>query len=195
MKKSKDSIEMWLEQGIDVPGRTVLLQGEVDESLLDRATSAFHLFSDKTEPVIVLLDTPGGDIIAGMAIYDLIKNCASHVTVRVVSQAASMGAVILQAGDVREAYPHAVVMHHVGSQSIGGHSKNVQLQYEFEKKLNDRIDRIMVNRVNEKRDRDGEKQIQLSDWKRHDLWDRWLLADEAIEWGLLDSIFRLKGNK
>lgn len=195
MKKSKDSIELWLEQGIDVPTRTLMLFGEVDEALLDRATSAFHLFSAKTDPVTVLLNSPGGDVAQGMAIYDLIKNSEAPVTIRVVGEACSMGAVILQAGDVREAYENSVIMHHVGEMSFSGHAENVKLNQQFEVKYGNRIDLIMLESINEKLEKDGQKPKTMAWWKKHDLWDRWLTADEAIEMGLLDSIYKLKAKK
>lgn len=100
-----------------------------------------------------------------------------------------MAAVILQAADIREATRNSVVMTHIGSTSGSGHKENVKRQIKFEEKLDVVLDDIMIAKINAKRKAQGEDSITRNWWKKHDLFDNYMLADEALELGLLDRIY------
>jgi ATP-dependent Clp protease protease subunit len=188
-RKDPNWIEYWFKFGIDVPNKAFFLQGEVDSDLVDAATCAFHMFEMDDKPVTIFMNCPGGDEVQGMAVYDLIKNSRCHVTIRVTGEACSMGAVILQAADIREALPHAVIMHHSGdANSYPSHKENNRRFQKFMERYDNFLDRIMLDRVNEKRLKDGLEPKDLSWWKKQDTWDQWLLPEDAIQLGLLDRI-------
>lgn len=190
-KKNKtEDAELWLQYGIHLPTKTMRLDGEVTANLVERVIDAFVLFNlDPDYPVTILLNCPGGDEVQGMAIYDLIRASPCHVTIRVIGEACSMGTVILQAADIREALPNAIIMHHTGEGNpISGHKINVKKYVKFSEKYDDIIDNIMLGRVNEKRSKEGFESRSLAWWKKEDTWDRWLSPREAIELGLLDTV-------
>lgn len=188
-KYSEDS-ELWIQYGIHLPSKTVRLDGGVDSELVERTMDAFHLFNLDSNPVTILLNCPGGDEVQGMAIFDLIKASPCHVTIRVVGEACSMGAVILQAADHREAMPHSVIMHHTGEGNpYYGHKENVRRYYKFSEEYDEFLDNVMLVRINEKRAKDGLDTKTISWWRKEDTWDKWLSPKEAIDLGLLDGIF------
>ena len=189
-KKSVDYVNTFLDSGIDIPGSTIYLKGEIDNDTLDIITSGFHLMPP-ANPVLVLINSPGGCTYAGMGIYDIIRAHKGQVTTRVVGEACSMGCVILQAGDIREASENSVLMHHVGETAYSSnHPRNIKERYKFNERHDNRIDALMLERVNEYMRKMGESEWTMSKWKERDTWDRWYFADEAIKAGLLDRIWR-----
>lgn len=189
MKKGKDAIEVFLEHGIDIPGRTIYLKGGIDEDTLDAVTSGFHLMPADSD-VLVILNSPGGCLASGFAIYDLIKAHKGQVTIRVVGEAISAGCLILQAGDVREATPNSTIMHHVGTAGASDHAKNMELFMDFYKKMQERMNSILLEQINERRAEQKLEPRSKGWFKEHNMWDRWLWPEEAIEAGLLDKIYR-----
>lgn len=187
-KRSLDHLALWIERGIDVPGKTLRLWGDVDDDMLDTCMTAFHLFGPQTD-LTILMNSHGGETWAGMAIFDLIANHEGHITMKVIGSACSMAFVILQAADQREAVEHAVLMHHVGSSSLPEqHTKNNDLLYEFNKKHNHKIDEVVLARLNETLKSRGQKPMTMRQWKDRDIWDRWMGPEEAIKLGALDKI-------
>lgn len=188
-RRSAENERIWLEHGIDVPGKTLYLKGGVDDDMLDVATSALHLFGQDSD-VLILLNSGGGDTFAGLAIYDLLQSHTGEVTVRVVGMAASMACVILQGGDVRQATRNSVLMHHVGTKEfVSDHAKNVERMVKFSASHDERIDQIMLNRVNEHMVETGQPQLSLAQWRHRDTWDQWLFPEQAIATGLLDEMW------
>lgn len=190
MKINRDVLDVWHDDDLDLDSRTFFLYGDVDAAFMIRATKALHLLAQEEEPITILLNTGGGDEACGMGVYDLIKAFPSHVTIRVIGEALSMGAVILQAADLRQAMPHAVIMHHSGTTSVpDDHKTNAKAYMDFYTQYDDHIDQIMLDRINEKRTEDGERLWTVKDWRKEDTWDRWMLPQVAIEKGLLDEIY------
>lgn len=191
MAKSKPQewAEVFLDSGIDVPGRTIYLKGDIDDDTLDIVTSGFHLMP-KNQPVTVIVNSGGGDTWAGMGIYDTIKAHGADVTVRVVGKACSMACVILQAGAIREATANSVLMHHVGEvEYASNHPRNFKELSKFSEKHDERIDVLMLARVNEKMKETKKTLWTMTKWKERDTWDRWFFPEDAIEMGLLDRIY------
>lgn len=185
-KKDSDNMDKWLEHGTDPERNTVLINGEIDGAAADRVLSAFHLF-DPNKPVLVILNSEGGSEFSGLAIYDTIKAHPSEVTIRVMGEASSMAAVILQAGDVRQASPHSTIMTHIGSWGVEGtHKKNAKRYLQHSEKMDKILDQIMLSRVNEKHS-DHPKTMEW--WSRREQFDNWMMAAEALELGLIDEIY------
>lgn len=188
-RRSADISSLWLEHGIDIPGKTVYLKGGVDADMLDVAQSAFHLFGPASD-VLVLLNSYGGNTWYGMGIYDLLKSHEGDVTVRVVGEACSMGCVILQGADIRQASKNSVIMHHVGTLGVDSlHSKNFDRYVRFQKAHDERIDRLMLERVNERMAATGKPLMTLEQWQDRDTWDQWMFPEDAIAIGLLDEVW------
>ena len=190
------------------PSRGIIsLADEIDADTLYLFTLRMYAMKPD-QSLLILLNSPGGNVQAGMGIYDLIKAHKGTTTIRVIGEACSMACVILQAGDIRQAMPNSVLMHHVGTFGMEGHAKNMKHYAAFYKKQSERIDSIMLQRVNERiaKSIEATKLIKLTDtagaesleeeklktkawWTERDLWDNWMFPEDAIAIGLLDSIY------
>lgn len=103
------------------------------------------LDADNNYPITVHMHSIGGDLFSGMAIFDSILTCRSHVTTIVYGQAESMSSIILQASDRRIMMPNAYFMLHYGSTGFFGHYLDAVNYMDFEKRYNERILNIYVN--------------------------------------------------
>jgi len=101
MSDKKSDLETLLENGVDIRNRTIYLQGEIGEPLTFKFIRQIRYLDQTTGNILVILDSEGGDVMGGFAIYDEIRACQNDITIRVVGSAMSMGSVILQAGDKR----------------------------------------------------------------------------------------------
>ena len=132
-----EEFNQYYQYGIYTPGRLLDLTGEIDE---DRARDfikgirTLDYVSDKE--IRVLINTPGGDVTQGLAIYDAIRECNSRVITHAVGPCWSMGAVILQAGDYRLMSQNATIMIHVGTAEFGeDHWQNIDNWHKELKRL------------------------------------------------------------
>ena len=99
------------------------------------------LDQENDNSIIIHMHSVGGEWADGMAIYDAITMCRSHVTIIVYGQAESMSSIILQAADTRIMTPNAYFMSHYGSTDAGGDYLNVQNWVKYEKQICD----VMMN--------------------------------------------------
>ena len=132
----------------------------------------------------VVLNSPGGDVIAGMGLFDLLTRMRRegwYITTRANGYAASMGGILLQAGDHRvcdrEAY---ILIHEIQSGAIGTMGE-LEDEITFLKKIQERIIGIFVSRSGGK----ITKRQFVSNWRRKN-W--WLNSDEALKLGIVDEI-------
>lgn len=188
-KKNKDWVDTFLDRGIDVPGKLIFINGGIDETTLEILVAGLHLIGPDEE-VTILINSPGGDLSAGLAMYDVISNYSGTVTARVVGEACSAACILMQGADIREATPHSTIMHHVGEGAIEGHAKNVKMWAEFYEKMLEKVDAIMLSRINERREHYDQEPRSKSWWRERNQFDRWMFPEEAIEFGLLDRIYR-----
>jgi ATP-dependent protease ClpP protease subunit len=104
----RDDITHFIDEDIYLPTRTLYmgstgdndgLENGVNYSMAERMIKGLHILdSSATEqPITIIMNNLGGDFVHGMAIYDAIKICRNHITIKVFGHAMSMGAIILQA--------------------------------------------------------------------------------------------------
>lgn len=187
-KNSADWVDIFLHYNIDVPGKLIFLNGEVSNQTLDQVISGLHLIGPDKE-VLLLINSQGGDLTAGLGIYDAISQYGGQITGRVVGEACSAACILLQACDIREAVPHATIMHHIGEATYSNHAKNFQLFADFYKKQLDQVDQLLLTRINLARNERGEESKSVAWWRDKNQWDRWLTPEEALAIGLLDRIY------
>ncbi len=186
-KLELDRVKFLYETGIDLNTSTMYINQEIDDELLARVTVAFIALKDR--PITILLNSAGGDVWVGMAIIDQMRAHKHPVTVKINGVAASMACVIAQAAAKRVASPNAILMHHVGSIEVPeGHYKNVKKLIAFNDKYSERVNQLMLDRVNEKRAADKEDPRTMAWWKEFDSFDRWYTAEEALQIGFIDEI-------
>jgi ATP-dependent Clp protease, protease subunit len=164
--------------------RRIFLWGAVtDETGKDICEKLLYLEADAPgKDITFYINTPGGSITAGMAIYDTIKLLASPVTIVVTGMAASMGSVLLCAAPKgrRLIYPHARVLIHqplIAGRFIGP-ATDINIQAKEMEKLRDELNQILATASGqpfEKIAKDTDRDFYLN-------------AKEAIEYGLADKI-------
>lgn len=142
------------------------------------------LFLDADNPgrdINLYINSPGGSVSAGLAIYDTMQFLKSPVSTICMGMAASMGAFLLAAGapGKRQALPHARVMIHQPSQSGGGGSaSDIEIQAKEILYLREKLNTLMAKHT-------GQPMEQI---ERDTDRDRWMSAEEAKTYGLIDSI-------
>lgn len=135
---------------------------------------------DAERPISLYINCPGGVIYHGLAIYDTMRHVQAPVHTYAVGVTASMGTVLLASGEAgnRYALPHATVHMHPAGGSAQGYAPDVEIQYKELKRVEDLLHRLLSKHTGQ-----SVKQI-AADFER----DRFMTADEAVEYGLVDQI-------
>ncbi len=141
------------------------------------------LFLESDEPeqdIYLYINSPGGVVSSGMAIYDTMQYIKPDVQTICLGQAASMGAFLLAAGakGKRFALPNSRIMIHQPSGGFQGQSTDIQIQAEEIKKLRDTLDEILAKHSGQK------KEKIRKDTER----DHFMTGEEAREYGLIDNV-------
>ena len=137
---------------------------------------------DPGAPITVLFNSPGGPVLDGLALYDFLRQLRAmghHLTTVALGRAASMGAVVLQAGDRRLIGENAFMLIHEVSNLSSGKVSEMEDGVEFSRRLQHRLVAILASRS-----RLTAQQIQRR-WARKE-W--WLDAPEAVALGLADAV-------
>ena len=160
--------------------RIVFVTGRIDdEAAEDIITSLLYLESQSEEKEVkVIINSPGGEVRSGLAIYDAIRLMSAPVITVCTGTAASMGAVIFAAGDKRIMLPHSEIMIHdpsYGSLNVD-HMKPHEIQERVDslKKTGDELIKILMERT-------GRTEEEIRDKTRE---DSYFAPKEAIEFGL-----------
>ena len=165
--------------------RIVMLNGPV-EDMMSNVIVAQMLYLESENPdkdINLYINSPGGAVTAGLAIYDTMQYIKSPVYTYVMGQACSMGSLLAQAGEPGKRFmlPHARHMIHQPSGGASGQATDIQIHAEEIIKLKKELTNVYV-RHNSK----GKTFEELSqDMER----DKFMSADEALEYGLIDEIF------
>lgn len=152
------------------------------------------LDSQNNNHIIVHMQSIGGEWSDGMAMYDAIRMCNSHVTIIAYGQAESMSSIILQAADTRIMTPNSYFMSHYGSTSMTGDYQNVQNWMKYEQRLCDIMIDIYCKRcVKGKyfKEKFGTNSIvKVKNFLSQKLKDGdWYLnAEEAVYYGFCDGV-------
>jgi ATP-dependent Clp protease protease subunit len=165
--------------------RIIFLGTEVNDAVAN-AIIAQLLFLDSQDPdkdIYLYINSPGGSVTAGMAIYDTMRYVRAEVSTICVGQAASMGAFLLSAGakGKRRALPHARVMIHQPSGGTGrAQATDIQIIAKEIQRVKDELNRLMALHTGQPVEKVTE------DTER----DNFMTTDEALAYGLIDEIIR-----
>ncbi len=166
---------------INLENRIVLLTGEIEDDMAASVISQL-LYLDNTaqEKITMYINSPGGSVSAGLAIYDTMKLIKSPVSTVCVGHAASMGAVILSGGSKgqRLILPHAEVMIHQPSGGIEGQSSDMLIAAEHIKETRQVLNRSLSENTGKK----------LKEIERDTERDFWMSATAAVEYGIVDKV-------
>ena len=139
---------------------------------------------DSERDINIYLNTPGGSVYAGLGIYDTMQFISSRVATICTGMAASMGAVLLVAGEkgMRAALPHSRVMIHQPLGGIQGQASDIEITAREILKLKDELYQIISDHSGQT----IEKIRQDADR------DYWMTAKEALEYGMIDKVYSKK---
>jgi ATP-dependent Clp protease protease subunit len=162
--------------------RIVFLRGEVTDPMANLLCGQLLLLSaaDPVRDIRLYINSPGGSVTAGMALYDAMQFVPNDVATVAVGFAASMGQFLLTAGTPgkRFALPHARIMMHQPSGGIGGSATDVRIQAEnmlHAKRTLQQLTAEQTGRTVEEIEKDADR-------------DRWFTAAEAAAYGLVDQV-------
>lgn len=161
--------------------RIILLSGEInDEKANSIVGQLLYLDSINQNNINIYINSPGGSITAGMAIYDTMNFVKSKVSTICIGMAASMAAFILSSGEkgLRFCLPNSEVMIHQPLGGAQGQATEIKIAAERILKIKEKINKILSKNTNQ-----DLKKIE-TDTER----DYFLSAKEALEYGIIDKI-------
>lgn len=162
--------------------RIVMLNGEVEDNMASNivAQLLFLEAEDPNKDVHLYINSPGGSVTAGMAIYDTMQFIKCDVSTVCIGMAASMGAVILSGGakGKRYALPNAEIMIHQPSGGSRGQASEMIIAAEHILKTREKLTKIVADNCGRK------YEDVLADMDR----DNWKSAEESLEYGIIDKI-------
>ncbi|ANZ42487.1 MULTISPECIES: ATP-dependent Clp protease proteolytic subunit [Lentzea] len=162
--------------------RIIVLGSQVEEGIANQITAQLLLLAaeDPEKDITLYINSPGGSVTAGMAIYDTMQLIEPDVATVAMGLAASMGQFLLSAGapGKRQALPHARILMHQPSAGVGGTAADIAIQAD----MLTRTKREMAELIAEHTGQPVERIIADSDR------DRWFTAQEALEYGFVDKV-------
>ena len=162
--------------------RIIMLSGPIEDNMANSivAQLLFLDAQDSTKDIYLYINSPGGVVTSGMAIYDTMNFIKSDVQTIVIGMAASMASVLVSSGTKGKRFglPHSTVMIHQPSGGAQGQQTEIQIAAEEILKT-----RKMINEILAKNSGQSFEQVE-QDTER----DHYLTAQEAVDYGLLDGI-------
>jgi ATP-dependent Clp protease, protease subunit len=162
--------------------RIVFLGSEINDDVANLVTAQF-LFLESEDPekeIAFYINSPGGSVTAGLAIYDTMQFIRPPVSTLCLGQAASMGAVLLAAGHRgrRHALPHSRIMIHQPLGGAQGQATDIDIQAREILRMREEINGIIVRHTGQ----------QLKKIEKDTDRDMFLTPDQAVEYGLIDEV-------
>jgi ATP-dependent Clp protease protease subunit len=162
--------------------RIIVLGSEVDDQVANRLCTQLLLLSaeDPRADISLYINSPGGSVIAGLAIYDTMRLIPNDVSTLAMGLAASMGQFLLCAGTPGKRYslPHAQVLMHQGSAGFGGTAADVEIYAEQLARTGATMTALTAQHTGQPVDRIEQDSLR----------DRWFSAEEALAYGFIDHI-------
>jgi len=165
--------------------RIIFLGGPIDDAVANVviAQMLFLYADDPEKDIFLYINSPGGSITAGMAIYDTMQYIGADIQTICVGMAASMGAFLLAAGakGKRTALPNSEILIHqplIGGSGLSGQATEIEIHTKHLLKVRDKLNKILAERTGqslEKIERDTDRDYYMS-------------AEEAKEYGIVDQI-------
>lgn len=163
--------------------RIIFLTGEIDDAMANTIVAQLiYLESDNpSKPISMYINSPGGSVSAGLAIYDTMKYISCEVSTICIGMAASMAAVLLSSGTKgrRFCLKNSEVMIHQPLGGMQGQASDIKIQAEHILKLKSKLNGILAENT-------GKSLLTI---ERDTDRDNYLSAEEALEYGLVDRIF------
>lgn len=165
--------------------RIILLSGEIDDNLANSVVAQLlYLDSISNDDISLYINSPGGSVTAGMAIYDTMNFVKSDVSTICLGMAASMAAFLLSSGEKKKRFilPNAEVMIHQPLGGAQGQATEIKIAAEHILKLREKLNCILAKNTNQ------ELKTIESDTERDNFMD----SSEALKYGIVDKIIEKK---
>ncbi|MFT4415286.1 ATP-dependent Clp endopeptidase proteolytic subunit ClpP [Fredinandcohnia humi] len=169
--------------------RIIMLGSAIDDNVANSIVSQllFLAAEDSEKDISLYINSPGGSITAGMAIYDTMQFIKPQVSTICIGMAASMGAFLLAAGEKgkRFALPNSEVMIHQPLGGAQGQATEIEIAAKRILFLRDKLNRILADRTGQ----------PLEVIERDTDRDNFMTAEKALEYGLIDKVMFPQDNK
>lgn len=163
--------------------RIIFITGEINDTTADIVVAQLIYLEgkDADKPINIYINSPGGSVTAGLAIYDTMNYIKCDVSTICIGLAASMGAFLLSSGakGMRYALPNAEIMIHQPLGGASGQASDVAIHAEHILKTKEKLNRILAKNSG----KDYETVVKDTDR------DNFLSAEEALAYGLIDEIY------
>ena len=163
--------------------RIICLSGEINDGMANTIVAQLIYLEakDMNKDISLYINSPGGSVTAGMAIYDTMQYIHCDVSTICVGLAASMGAFLLSSGarGKRFALPNSEVMIHQPLGGAQGQASDIKIQAEHILRIKDKMNRILSENTGR----------SIQEIERDTDRDNYLSAEEARQYGLVDSVF------
>lgn len=162
--------------------RIIVLGSQVEEGIANQITAQLLLLAaeDPEKDITLYINSPGGSVTAGMAIFDTMQLIEPDVATTAMGLAASMGQFLLSAGapGKRSILPHARVLMHQPSAGVGGTAADIAIQADMLTRTKQEMAELIAEHTGQPVDR------IIADSDR----DRWFSATEALDYGFVDKV-------
>lgn len=193
-KFTRDDVDKFHDYSLYIPQRTIYMGSEeisiehgesgTDGAMAERTIKNLTILEClNKDPIIIIMNNIGGDEYHGFGLYDAIRTCKSHVTIKVLGHAMSMGSIILQAADVRIMAPTSRQMMHYGTWGIHDHAKTSRKWSDEGEKINHWMEQMYLQKIHEKH-----PSFSIQALRKMLDHDTFLTAEESVELGLADKV-------
>ena len=166
--------------------RIILLSGEIDDTMASSVTAQllFLAAEDSSKDISLYINSPGGSITAGLAIYDTIRFIKPDVSTICIGMAASMGAFLLASGakGKRLSLPNSEIMIHQPLGGAQGQATDIQIQADHIIKIKKKMNELLAKNTGQPYDK------VCKDTER----DNYMTPEDALKYGLIDKIIETK---
>ena len=161
--------------------RIIFLEGEINDNISNLIVSELlYLDSISNEDIYLYINSPGGSVTSGFAIYDTLNYIKSNVITIGIGICASMAAFILSSGNKRYSLPNTEIMIHEPLGGTKGQATEIKIETDQILKLREKINIILSKNTKQ----------SLSKIKKDTQRDYYMTAKEALEYGIIDKIIK-----
>ena len=164
--------------------RIIMLSGEIDDAVANTVVAQLLYLEgkDPDKDISIYINSPGGSVTAGLAIYDTMNYIKCDVNTICIGMAASMGAFLLSSGTKGKRYslPNSEIMIHQPLGGAQGQASDIKIQADHIIKIKAKLNKILAENTGK------DFAVVENDTDR----DNYLSAEEALEYGLIDKIFK-----
>ncbi|CAG9942287.1 unnamed protein product [Clonostachys rosea f. rosea IK726] len=176
--------------------RIICLNGEINDYMSASIVAQLLWLESDTpdKPITMYINSPGGSVTSGMAIYDTMTYIKSPVSTICVGGAASMAAILLAGGEAgkRFALPHSSIMIHQPLGGTRGQASDILIYANQIQRIREQSNKIMQYHLNTAKGHDRYSIEEINDMMER---DKYLSVEEALELGVIDEIFTKRSDK